>query len=224
MLSIVVPTLNESAWTGPLLRSIQTQSYKDYEVIVVDGLSKDNTAAVARLFGARVIEAEGRVSKARNIGSENARGDRLLYLDADAVLPYETWLQEFVDNIEKTGAELAHTYFKPIDRGALWGLAAKMSSINSMVNNYPLGFCFYATKDVWQKVKFDEEINAGETVDFAYRANKMVPIYLFPMYILTSMRRHKKDGLFSVGAKALCWVKNAENMKNCSQEYRVGVF
>lgn len=224
MISVIVPTKNEEGYIGRLLWSIRRQTYTDYEVVVVDGFSTDNTVRIAKLFGARAIVAEGRVSKARNIGSESAKGDGLLYLDADTVLPYDTWLEELMNSIESSGAELAHTYFKPIDSGTIWKLVSRMSSINSMVNNYPLGFCFYSTRALWEKVKFDEELNAGETVDFAYRANKLTAIYLFPMYILTSMRRHKKEGILNVGARSLCWIKNADDVKKCDQGYNVGMF
>ena len=55
LISVVIPAYNEEGYIGDLLNSIQAQTYKDYEVIVVDSYSSDKTKEIVKKFGARVI-------------------------------------------------------------------------------------------------------------------------------------------------------------------------
>jgi glycosyltransferase involved in cell wall biosynthesis len=79
-ISVVMPTLNEAAG---LARTLAGLFWAD-EIIVVDGGSSDNTPAVARRAGARVIELRGHtIAAQRNAGIEQARNRWILALDAD---------------------------------------------------------------------------------------------------------------------------------------------
>src|SRR5206468_4638829 len=79
-ISVVIPTLNESVRLGKLL---PTLSWAD-DVVVVDGGSTDDTTAVARAGGARVLEVRGQtIGAQRNAGIEAARHRWILALDAD---------------------------------------------------------------------------------------------------------------------------------------------
>jgi 4,4'-diaponeurosporenoate glycosyltransferase len=88
-LSIVIPARNEEATLPKLLGSITAQSVLPREVIVVDDASTDQTAAVAKEHGARVVASqplpEGWRGKtwACHQGAQAATGDLLLFLDAD---------------------------------------------------------------------------------------------------------------------------------------------
>ena len=92
-LSIIIPARNEEHNLPALLRSINAQSVRPAEVIVVDDGSTDRTATVARELGATVIPSrplpEGWRGKtwACHQGAKAATGDRLLFLDAD------TWFE-----------------------------------------------------------------------------------------------------------------------------------
>ena len=84
MISVVIPAYNEERVIGKLLKSLKDTGYKDYEVIVVDDGSTDNTSKIARRLGARVIRGPHRgVGIARNIGWKVAKGDIIVFLDAD---------------------------------------------------------------------------------------------------------------------------------------------
>src|SRR5687767_6578001 len=100
MLSIIIPTYNEEEYLPFLLRSIQAQSYKDYEVIIADASSTDKTRAIAAEFGARVVQG-GLPGAGRNRGAEAAKGENLLFLDADVILPDPWFLQMTVGEFEK---------------------------------------------------------------------------------------------------------------------------
>jgi GT2 family glycosyltransferase len=87
--SVVIPCFDARRWIGETLDSVVTQAVPDLEIIVVDDSSTDGSADyVARTFPtARVIRVErGGPSRARNVGTQLARGAFIQYLDADDLL------------------------------------------------------------------------------------------------------------------------------------------
>lgn len=89
--SVLVPARNAARFIGDALRSVQEQTFTDWELVVVDDGSTDDTAAIAaRLGGDRctVVRQPGRGSgTARNAALAMARGDVIAHLDADDVWP-----------------------------------------------------------------------------------------------------------------------------------------
>jgi 4,4'-diaponeurosporenoate glycosyltransferase len=87
--SVLIPARNEQATLPHLLRAMQQQRLRPLEVIVIDDHSTDQTAAIARTAGVRLIEAPplpaGWCGKtwALHHGSHQAQGDLLVFLDAD---------------------------------------------------------------------------------------------------------------------------------------------
>lgn len=95
--SIIIPTLNEEQFLPHLLASLAEQSDRNFEVIVVDGSSKDRTVALAKGFSRKLPSLRVLVSKTpslplqRNLGAREATGEWLAFIDADSVLlPYFT--------------------------------------------------------------------------------------------------------------------------------------
>jgi glycosyltransferase involved in cell wall biosynthesis len=85
-LSVVIPTLNCAPGLDRLLRSLGLQTSPAEETVVVDGGSSDGTAALATRFGCVLLHDTGtgdRRSHARNLGARQARGEVLVFLDAD---------------------------------------------------------------------------------------------------------------------------------------------
>jgi glycosyltransferase involved in cell wall biosynthesis len=106
--SIVIPVKNGAGTLELCLRSIKRSYYKNYEVIVVDDHSTDNTVDIAKRFQCAVVQAEGGkgANAARNLGAQQARGDVLMFLDADIVINRETILgivetleEEYIDAV-----------------------------------------------------------------------------------------------------------------------------
>ena len=96
-LSIIIPTLDEEKYLPMLLHSIEEQSFRDYEIIVADAGSCDKTLDIAKEHHCRVV-AGGLPAYGRNKGADIARGNLLLFLDADVVLPKDSLtkvLEEF---------------------------------------------------------------------------------------------------------------------------------
>lgn len=91
-LSIIIPAYNAEDTIGKLLDSVVTQSFKDYECVVIADSCTDRTAEIARSYGVKVIEANvHNEGVGRNIGIENTTGEWILFIDAD-----DWWLHEFV--------------------------------------------------------------------------------------------------------------------------------
>ena len=86
IISIIIPVLNEAKIIQPILNELQQHS--GVEIIVVDGGSQDNTVAMARQTGVKVISVphQGRAAQ-MNAGANVACGDILLFLHADTKLP-----------------------------------------------------------------------------------------------------------------------------------------
>jgi glycosyltransferase involved in cell wall biosynthesis len=89
--SVVIPTYNEAKYIGKTLSALKEQSFKDFEVIVKDGLSQDDTAKIARLFTKKVVcKRDCSAGDARNQGAKSAVGEVLVFMDADTMLPPDT--------------------------------------------------------------------------------------------------------------------------------------
>lgn len=87
LISVIIPTFNESAVIGRLLRSIKSQSYSNVEVIVVDDGSSDTTISISRKFTKKVFgRKHAERSVQRNFGANKSKGKFLFFLDADMEL------------------------------------------------------------------------------------------------------------------------------------------
>ena len=94
MISIVIPAYNAAATVGRCLDSLLAQTYRDFELIVVDDGSTDSTAQIISAYAERdsrirlIRQENAGVSAARNVGLDVARGDLIGFTDSDdAVSP-----------------------------------------------------------------------------------------------------------------------------------------
>ena len=96
LISAVIPAYNNGKYITRAIESVLTQSYKPFEVIVVDDGSTDNTKEVVSSFGDNVIyiqKENGGASSARNAGVVAAKGDWIAFLDGD-----DQWLEDRLQN------------------------------------------------------------------------------------------------------------------------------
>ncbi|MBI5652671.1 MAG: glycosyltransferase family 2 protein [Chloroflexi bacterium] len=94
--SVIVPAFNAAATLAECLAALQTQTRAPDEIIVVDDGSTDRTAELARASGARVLQQPNRgPAAARNLGAQNARGDLILFTDADCA-PSPDWIAQMI--------------------------------------------------------------------------------------------------------------------------------
>lgn len=96
--SIIIPAHNEEAYIAGCVKSLKQQNYQgEFEIIVVDNASTDNTSEVARKNGTRVIREERKgVSQARRRGCAEAKGEIFALSDADSKIP-PNWLARMND-------------------------------------------------------------------------------------------------------------------------------
>jgi glycosyltransferase involved in cell wall biosynthesis len=90
LVSITIPTFNEETDLPRCLHSVQEQSYRNVEVIAIDGGSSDNTIGICESFGASVAKCSQGLMQARLLGLQMARGEYVLLLDADQLLSHDT--------------------------------------------------------------------------------------------------------------------------------------
>lgn len=90
LVTVVVPTRNNHRTIEACLASVRAQTHLPLELIVVDNHSSDDTADVARRFADVVRIAGPERSAQRNVGIESARGEWILWLDSDMVIPPNT--------------------------------------------------------------------------------------------------------------------------------------
>jgi len=94
--SVIIPALNEDEFIGECLRSLRSQTYRNYEVIVIDGGSTDRTVEISQQLADKVILAPGsKIGEARLIGVQESKGTIIVSTDADTVHPPD-WLENLV--------------------------------------------------------------------------------------------------------------------------------
>lgn len=105
MISVIIPAFNASDYLNQTVKSVLSQSYRDWELIIINDGSRDNTLDIARNLvktdeRIKVYDkSNGGVSSARNLGIQKALGDYLAFLDADDIWePY--FLQACLEALE----------------------------------------------------------------------------------------------------------------------------
>ena len=96
-ISVIIPTYNEANHIEECLGSLSTQTYKDYEVIVIDDGSTDKTLSIIK---SKKVKAYSQThlgaGSARNLGSKHAQGEILVFVDADMIVS-----QNYLEEISK---------------------------------------------------------------------------------------------------------------------------
>lgn len=120
--SIVIPCYNEASYIAKTLKSLNQQDFGgNFEIIVVDNNCTDNTAEIAREYGARVVyESNPGVCWARQKGTEAARGEIVISTDADTAFK-PNWLSRIDNAFKKDSEAIAVTGPCRYVGGPLWG-------------------------------------------------------------------------------------------------------
>jgi len=112
-LSVIVPALNEERHVGSLLSDVLGQTREADEVIVVDAGSEDDTVSVVERFpGVTLLAGSPPVAVGRNLGGKSARGDVLIFLDADVRLE-RGFFEGFLEEFEKRWLDVACPLYVP---------------------------------------------------------------------------------------------------------------
>ena len=93
--SIIIPNYNKEEYVEETLDSIFNQTYKNFEVIVIDDASSDNSIEKIKNYDVKLFHTNRKMAGgARNVGLDNATGDYILFLDSDDYFTTPTDLEE----------------------------------------------------------------------------------------------------------------------------------
>jgi glycosyltransferase involved in cell wall biosynthesis len=209
--SVVVPAWNEGRYLSKLLESLEKQSFRDFEVVVADSGSEDDTAEVAARFGARVAQGPRKgAGEGRNRGARAATGDILVFIDSDCVA-HERLLEDVVKTCgdsEVIGGTFA---FLPLDGTrldrilyAFGNVYEKASIALGFYHNSGYGF-FYRRKVYEDLGGIREEVVFNETHDLAMRSRGKGKFVYISTPVYTSMRRYRKHGYVQTIVKMYIW-------------------
>lgn len=194
--SVVIPAFNEAGYLRAtlqaLIRSAEILKSKtgiSTEIIVVDNDSKDSTADIALLLGAKVVcEIEHNISRVRNKGAAATTGEFLVFVDADTLLP-EALLTRIFQCISKEvyvgGA--VDTLYQPRKLTAriylgLWRVLGRMTGMAQGATQ----FC--RRKEFESLGGYNEAILMGEDVDFYFRLKALAKANRTRTCLVTDMR------------------------------------
>lgn len=165
LVSIVVRTKNEERWINQVLRGIFNQSYKNFEVIIVDNESSDKTLQKARQFDIRRILTckDYLPGRALNIGIEAANGDYIVSLSGHCMPVNKHWLINLVNSFSDKKVAGVYGRQEPMnftsnadkrDLSLIFGLDRKVQSRDSFFHNANS----IVRKDIWKIIPFDETV------------------------------------------------------------------
>ena len=100
IISFIIPTLNAASILEDCLKSIKKQniSQKDYEIIIADGGSTDNTLKIAKKYNCKILKNPLKTAEAgKAVGVKQAKGKYISLIDSDNILPAKNWLQNNID-------------------------------------------------------------------------------------------------------------------------------
>jgi len=199
--SIVIPTFNEAKYIDATLQAIREQTFNDYEIIVKDGGSTDETLDRARRHAHKVLSTkDSSAADARNQGASRAEGEILVFVDADTTLPMNT-LQRFnalLEDERVVGVSCRKTCQSPslLDR-----LLYEFVNVSTYIS-YRLrvagayGNCMAVRKSVFEFVGgFNPTIIVGEEQELIRRARKFGRcLFLLNHCVLEHPRRVRRWG------------------------------
>ena len=178
--SIVIPCYNEAEFIGSTLKSIKLQDTKEkYEVIIVDNNCTDETVAIARQYGARIIEEQNPgVCCARQAGTIAANGEIIISTDADTIFR-SNWLSN-IDRSFKNNSKLVAIGgpCRYVD-GPWWGKVYTYFLFTAVYLYYLLtGHPFYVTatniafkKSAWNGYDMTS-MQGGDELDLLHRLKR----------------------------------------------------
>jgi|GEM_PF-1126060 glycosyltransferase involved in cell wall biosynthesis len=222
-ISVVIPAFNEAKFIRRTLGSLAKQTYRNFELIVVDNASTDDTAKIAAELGAKVIlESIRGVAAARQAGFAAARGEIIATTDADTLLP-KNWLKQIVSKFESdpdlagfgglyrlhSGSLSAKLAFPDIaylfwllDRGVRggWSLAGANMAVR---------------KTAFEKVGgFNTSLKIMEDCDLSQRLRQTGKVLFDRNFLVSTSGRRYRKGLIGGARKYLPTIRAQTELEN----------
>ena len=194
MISIIIPVLNEERALPATLQHVFSQA-GEFEVIVVDGGSTDNTLDIVSQDNRiqLVTAATGRASQ-MNAGAQHASGEWLLFLHADTLLPKDALL-----SIEQLSSEIQAGGFKHRFSGHAWSLR-----LISCLHNFRCRWTriFYGDQAMFVRRKMFTELGMFpnepilEDLLFSEQLVKVTRPVILDSYVITESRKFEQTGIW----------------------------
>lgn len=163
--SILIRTKNEGRWIKQCLSSIRGQSYRNFEVILIDNMSTDATVKKASSYDVKHVNIENyRPGYAINQGIKNSTGDIFVILSGHCVPTNEFWLENLISNLADENVAGVYGRQEPLsfsadadkrDLAIVFGLDKKVQEKDSFFHNANSAL----TRAVWEEFPFDNEVN-----------------------------------------------------------------
>ncbi|MEM4034397.1 MAG: glycosyltransferase [Candidatus Micrarchaeaceae archaeon] len=201
--SVIIPALNEEKYIKYSLQGLMRQIDKDFEIIVVDGGSKDKTKSIAKRYAKVVTDLKPGAAHSRNTGAKIAKGKYFVFLDADTKPSrglIAEYLKAFSDNktvaatgpvlpLERTNRSIRMGYKFVSVYFAKFMLMFGRPSVN--------GMNFAVKRDAFEAVGgFNDNFKTYEDWDLSRRLAKIGKIAFYPNAVVyTSVRRIKAWGI-----------------------------
>lgn len=204
LVSVIIPAYNEEKYLPATLQSIKSQQPEDfdYEVIVADAQSTDQTAQVGKDFGAKVISVPKlNPATARQKAVEQSKGEIICCVDADTQIP-KNFLKLIAKEFRNDPQAVALTgIIEGLGRNPLFNFIYKwgntfFSKLNFLLGRPGLqGQSFAFRKTAFKKIGgFNTSLHTGEDFDLGIRFSKIGKVKLTPYTFGFSSTRRFQEG------------------------------
>ncbi len=183
--SFIIPVFNRPDEVAELLESLTQQSVKDFEVLIVEDGSSVTCEKVCKKYEGKLDlhyfkKPNSGPGQTRNYGAERARGEYLIILDSDVVVP-EGYLDAVCKELENNpteafgGPDAAHDSFTPTQKAISYSMTSFFTTggirggKKGLDKFYPRSFNMGVRRDVYLKLGGFSKMRFGEDIDFSYR-------------------------------------------------------
>jgi rSAM/selenodomain-associated transferase 2 len=193
-LSIIIPVLDEASRIGDLLDGLQALRGVGVELLVVDGGSQDGTPQCASGLADRVIAAPRGRAAQMNAGARACRGNVLLFLHADTVLP--TGAESAVMAAIGAGAQWGRFDVRISGRHPLLRVVAGMMNRRSRLTGIATGDqAIFVRRELFARVGGFPELPLMEDIRLSASLKRVAPPACLAERVITSGRRWEKNGV-----------------------------
>lgn len=174
--SVIIRSFNEAEYIGDTLEAVTDQTFRDFEIILVDSGSTDGTLEIAEQYVDEVTFVDPRnftFGYSLNVGCRAATGDYLVFLSAHAIPTDENWLGTMVENLEDEN--VAMTYSSQTGKGPTKfsedRLFNELFPPPRSQQTQPPYFANNASsaikRSLWERHQFDEYLTGHEDIEWA---------------------------------------------------------
>jgi glycosyltransferase involved in cell wall biosynthesis len=209
-IDVIIPTWNEEAWLPRLLQSLGGASAVD-TVIVADNRSDDNTRAIAKSFGCRLVQG-GQPAKGRNVGATVASAEILLFVDADTILPsgYFDRLGQLFHDESTIGLHFRSLPLsnQPLTKFLYGIMDGYIRFVGAFGIAQGVGSSIAVRASAFRKLGgFPEDVAVGEDAYFLRDLGRVGKVrYVRDLPVYTSSRRLRLEGRLRYIGKLLVWL------------------